>query len=124
MTEKKIIKLAIIDDEQDILDMIEKYLRRSGDFLIVSFSSPTLALEQIDATYDVALIDIMMPTLNGIDLLKELRTRVPSLKIIMMTAYSTLDKILQSHHGGAQDYIMKPFSSMKNLEEKIRSVLL
>lgn len=115
----KTIKIAIIDDEPDILEMVEKYLKRSGNFDVSSFTNPQTALSRIDQSYDIILLDIMMPQMNGLDVLKELHEKFPELKIMMMTAYSTLDKVLKSHREGATHYIMKPFSSMKALEEKI-----
>lgn len=116
---KKTIKVAIVDDESDIVEMIEKYLNRTGGFEITTFTNPLHVMGRVDTSYDVVLLDIMMPQLNGLELLKALREKCPELKIIMMTAYSTLDKVLKSHREGATDYIMKPFSSMKSLEEKI-----
>lgn len=116
---KKIIKVAVIDDEQEILDMIEKYLSRASGFEVMTFSNPLNAISRIDKSYDAVLLDIMMPQMNGLDVLKRLHEKEPKLKIIMMTAYSTLDKVLKSHREGATHYIMKPFTSMKALEEKI-----
>ena len=119
MSMSKVIKVAVIDDEQDILDMIEKYLKRSSGFDVTLFNNPHNAVSRIDKSYDVVLLDIMMPQMNGLDVLKSLHDKAPDLKIIVMTAYSTLDKVLKSHREGATHYIMKPFSSMKALEEKI-----
>jgi len=119
----KPVKVAVIDDEQDILDMIEKFLKRSGGFSVEVFNNPINALSRIDESYDIVLLDIMMPQMNGLDVLKELRLKLPELKIIMMTAYSTLDKVLKSHREGATHYVMKPFFSMKTLEEKIYEIL-
>jgi len=121
--EAKPIKVAVIDDEQDILDMIEKFLKRSGGFHVEVFSNPLNALSRIDKSYDIVLLDIMMPQMNGLDVLKELHEKMPELKIIMMTAYSTLDKVLKSHREGATHYVMKPFFSMKALEEKIYEIV-
>ncbi|AFL69443.1 response regulator [Sulfurospirillum barnesii] len=120
----KIIKVAIIDDEQEILNMIEKSLNRTAGFAVTTFSNPLNAISHIDKTYDVVLLDIMMPQMNGLDVLKRLHEKTPGLKIIMMTAYSTLDKVLKSHREGATHYVMKPFSSMKALEEKIYELVL
>jgi DNA-binding NtrC family response regulator len=117
------IKVAIVDDEQDILEMIEKFLKRGGNFEVTSFTNPLNALSTISDRYDVVLLDIMMPQMNGLDVLKELRTKYPKLKVIMMTAYSTLDKVLNSHREGAIHYVMKPFFSMKSLEEKIYEIV-
>lgn len=122
MSSKK-IRVAVIDDEQDILDMIEKFLKRSGSFDVTTFINPMNALSAINDSYDVVLLDIMMPQMNGLDVLKELHTKYPTLKVIMMTAYSTLDKVFNSHREGATHYVMKPFFSMKSLEEKIYEIV-
>jgi DNA-binding NtrC family response regulator len=116
-------KIAIIDDEQGILDMIEKYLQRAGGYEVRTFSNPVSALGSIDKSYDVVLLDIMMPQMNGLDVLTKIQEKNLGIKVIMMTAYSTLDKVLKSHREGAVHYIMKPFSSLKDLEVKIKEIL-
>ncbi|MBP6497775.1 MAG: response regulator [Campylobacteraceae bacterium] len=119
MSSKK-IRVAVIDDEQDILDMIEKFLKRSGSFDVTTFINPMNALSAINDSYDVVLLDIMMPQMNGLDVLKELHAKYPTLKVIMMTAYSTLDKVLISfwdNAGGIDTKILprifEPFESTK-----------
>ena len=67
----KTIKVAIIDDEQDILDMIEKYLRRLGGFEVEVFSNPTHALTRVDGKYDIVFLDIMMPQMGCIQILDQ-----------------------------------------------------
>jgi DNA-binding NtrC family response regulator len=119
----KNIKVVIIDDEKDILDMIEKYLRREGKYIVQTYQNPLSALNAIDKSVDVILLDIMMPQMNGLDVLSELGKKDIKAKTIMMTAYSTLDKVLKSHREGVTNYIMKPFESLKSLEEKILEVL-
>ncbi|MBN2964804.1 response regulator [Sulfurospirillum sp. T05] len=122
MNTKK-IKIAIVDDEQDILEMISKYLIREGSFDVHTFANPVSALGQINETFDVVLLDIMMPQMNGLDVLVKLQEQKIPAKVIMMTAYSTLDKVLKSHREGATHYIMKPFSSLQDLAIKIKEVL-
>lgn len=117
------IKIAIIDDEQSILSMLEKFLRRIGGYEVETFLNPLIALRDIDESYDIVLLDIMMPQMNGIDLLSKIQKKDLGCKVIMMTAYSTLDKVLKSHEEGAVHYIMKPFSSLESLEKKIKEVL-
>jgi DNA-binding NtrC family response regulator len=65
----------------------------------------------------------MMPQMSGLDALPKLLEKNPKVKVLMMTAYSTLDKVLNAHRYGATDYIMKPFSSLDALNKKIEEVL-
>ncbi len=113
-------KIAIIDDEQDILDILEKFLSRSEKFSIETFSNPINALTSIQSgEFDLILLDIMMPQMNGIDLLKEIRKSSISTEIIMMTAYSTQSRMIECKELGANDYITKPFISLRDVENKI-----
>lgn len=115
------IKVAIVDDEIQITSMIEKYLKRNGDYSVVVYNNPVSALSGLAKDTDVVLLDIMMPQMNGLEVLEKLREKYPSVNVIMMTAYSTLDKVLEAHRQGAEDYIMKPFSSMSIITDKIKT---
>ncbi len=115
------MKIAIIDDEKDILEMLSRFLTKKG-YQVKIYQNPLNALSSLDNDTDIVLLDIMMPQMNGLDLLPKLQEKHPNLKIIMMTAYSTLDKVLNSHRGGAVQYIMKPFESLAKLEDEIAKV--
>jgi len=119
----KNISVIIIDDEKDILDMIEKYLKREGNYSVRTYQNPITALSAIDNNVDIVLLDIMMPQMNGLDVLTEITKKQLKAKVIMMTAYSTLDKVLKSHREGATHYIMKPFESLRVLDQKIKEIL-
>jgi len=119
----KIYKIAVIDDENEILSVISKFLNRSGKYKVTTFSNPVIAVNSIDKSYDVILLDIMMPQMNGLDALEKIMDKNPEQKVIMMTAYSTLDRVLKSHKNGAIHYLMKPFNSLQVLEDKIKEVL-
>jgi DNA-binding NtrC family response regulator len=111
-------KIAIVDDENHILDMLSTYLE--DDYNVVTFSNPISALEDIlRNNYDLVLCDIMMPEMNGLELLQKLRERNNDTKVIMMTAFDTIDKALESHKYGAKNYIKKPFKSLDEVEQKI-----
>lgn len=113
-------RIAIVDDEQDILNILEQFLKRSEKFEIELFSNPQTALSSIkSSTYDLVLSDIMMPQMDGIDFLKEIKNINPSTKVIMMTAYSTQDRMIDSQKIGADDYLTKPFISLRDVENKI-----
>lgn len=119
----KQINIVIIDDEQDILSMLEKYLTREGNYKVKTFNNPVNAISALPKDTDIILLDIMMPQMNGIDALAPLLEKNPNVKVLMMTAYSTLDKVLNAHRYGAKDYIMKPFSSLDALKKKIEEVM-
>ncbi|QOG12754.1 response regulator [Arcobacter sp. FWKO B] len=116
-------KIAIVDDESEILNMLSRFLQRSGKYEIVTFLNPLTALSTIDSTYDAVLLDIMMPQMGGLEVLEKLIEKNPEQKVIMMTAYSTLDRVLKSHKVGATHYLMKPFNSLDAVEKKLQDVL-
>ena len=117
------INVAIIDDESQITSMLEKFLRREEKYKTTVFNNPVTALANLPKDTDVVLLDIMMPQMNGLDLLPKLKEKYPNINVIMMTAFSTLDKVLNSHRNGAQNYIMKPFESLNLVSKKIDEVV-
>jgi DNA-binding NtrC family response regulator len=115
-------KIIIIDDETEILSMLSRFLSRKFD--VTTFSNPLSAIDSIKRTkYDLVLLDIMMPQMNGLDALEKIMEINNEQKVIIMTAYSTLDKVLKAHKEGATHYVMKPFDSLQALESKITEVL-
>ncbi|MGM0519158.1 MAG: response regulator [Campylobacterota bacterium] len=113
-------KILVIDDETEILNMLSRYLNRSGNYAVTTYANPLVAIDNLKGSeYDLVLLDIMMPQMNGLDALEKIKEINPKQKIIMMTAYSTLDKVLKSHKEGATNYVMKPFDSLSSLESKI-----
>ncbi|MGD9717698.1 MAG: response regulator [Sulfurimonadaceae bacterium] len=122
MSNKK-INIVIIDDEDQILTMLSKFLSRDPDYSIKTYANPLNAIAAVNKDTDIILLDIMMPQLNGIEALPKLLEKNPQVKILMMTAYSTLDKVLNAHRYGAHDYIMKPFSSLDALGKKVKELL-
>ena len=117
--------ILVIDYEIEILDMLSRFLNRNPNFSVQTFSNPVSTLSSINnnTKYDLVLLDIMMPQMNGLDVLEKLKDMNSDQKVIMMTAYSTLDKVLKSHKIGATNYVMKPFSSLDALEKKVIEVL-
>lgn len=116
--------IAIVDDQQEILDVLERFLKRNQDFEVTTFLNPMkFLLEAENKNFDLALLDIMMPQISGLEVLEKLKTKNPNQKVIMMTAYSTLDKVMKSHKEGAANYIMKPFNSLDALQKQIMEVL-
>jgi len=122
--EAKKFKIAIVDDETEILNMLQRFLNRNESYTVTTYSNPVTAISSVsDGSYDLVLMDIMMPQMNGLDALAKIVENNSDQKVIMMTAYSTLDKVLKSHKNGAMHYLMKPFNSLDTVESKISEVL-
>lgn len=122
--DNKKYSIAIIDDETEILNVLSRYLSRNTNFSVSTYSNPVSALSSMEnKKYDLVLLDIMMPQMNGLEVLEKLKSKNKEQKVIMMTAYSTLDKVLKSHKEGATNFVMKPFDSLQLLEKKIIEVL-
>jgi DNA-binding response OmpR family regulator len=114
----------IVDDEREILKMIEAALKKSEFKTVKSYHNPLDAVRAYNGTnFDVVLLDIMMPEMDGIEVLNKLKEKNKNLKVIMMTAYSTLDRVLKSHKIGADHYLLKPFKNLRDIESKINQVM-
>lgn len=117
-------KIVIVDDETEILNMLSRFLSKSGKYSVSTYSNPLVAIDSLkNNPCDLVLLDIMMPQLNGLEALEKIMEINNNQKVIMMTAYSTLDKVLKAHKHGATHYIMKPFDSLQALETKIVEVI-
>jgi len=114
--------IVVIDDEVEILNMLEKFLLRKG-YKVKCFNNPVSALSMLPSDTDVVLLDIMMPQMSGLDALPKIIEKNKNIKVLMMTAYSTLDKVLKAHRNGADTYIMKPFESLDAVHKKIEELL-
>ena len=121
---EKRYSIAVVDDELEILDMLSRFLSRNPSYSVTTFSNPISALNSMEnGKYDLVMLDIMMPQMNGLDVLERIKEKDSEQKVIMMTAYSTLDKVLKSHKIGASNYVMKPFNSLEALEKKIAEII-
>ncbi len=118
------IRLMIVDDETSIGTMLEKARGRAGHTKTLYFHNPVTAMSRFRAgEYDGVLPDIMMPQRDGLSVLEEIKAKDPSCVVIMMTAYSSLDKVLHSHKVGADHYVLKPFESLAAVEKKVRELV-
>ena len=99
----------IVDDDRSIRWVFEKALSREG----IAFSSFASAREALDALAggapQVLISDIRMPGQSGIELLQEVKQKHPAVPVIVMTAYSDLESAVSAFHGGAYEYLPKPF---------------
>ncbi|MCB2306203.1 response regulator [Clostridium estertheticum] len=104
-------KILIVDEQDKVLATLKKYLEQEG-YKVETTQSAAEAFEKIKSDkYHIVLIDIAMPEIDGLQLLREIKKYDPMTQIIMMTENSTMDKILSSLEYGANDYINEPLKS-------------
>jgi len=115
-------KILIVDDEQMILELTSMVLESRG-FEVQTVDNATDGYEIIERERpSLVLLDYMMPKVNGLDALKEIRARFPDTYVIMFTGKGSEEVAVELMKAGASDYILKPFSNAK-LVERIESVL-
>lgn len=101
-------KILIVDDEPFNLDLLEQELVDQG-YIVVKAESGEEALKKVEASEpDLVLLDYMMPRMNGLEVLKELRARGNNIPVIMITAHGTIDRAVQAMKEGAYDFVTKP----------------
>ena len=106
-------KILIVDEEEVVLSTLKKTLEQEG-YIVETAQSGTNAFEKVKSDkYHIVLINVVMPDMDGLELLREIKKSDPMTQIIMMTDFSTMDKILRSLEYGANDYIYRP---LKNAE--------
>ena len=105
MTEKR--SVIIIDDENNIRNLLSRILSLEG-FEVNSFGTAGEGLSSIEKeSYSVALIDVKLPDINGIELTRLIKEKSPDTEIIVMTAYATIKDGVEAIRRGAMDYIEK-----------------
>ena len=114
-------KILIVDDEVEIADLIEVYLKNEN-YTVCKFYTATEALECINTTIlDLAILDIMLPDINGFTLCQKIRERY-TYPVIMLTAKDAETDKITGLTLGADDYITKPFSLMA-LVSKVNALM-
>ncbi len=114
-------RILVIDDDENIVNILTLYLRSKG-YDVVSCKSGSRAMSVFeDARPDLVLLDIMLPGMDGWEILSKIRRRSRT-PVIMLTARGETDERIAGLDGGADDYIVKPFDS-KELFARIRAVL-
>ncbi len=102
-------KAWIVDDDKSIRWVLEKALQKSA-INTQSFANASALLSALNKEIpDVLITDIRMPGMDGLKLLKTIQHRFPSLPVIVMTAHSDLESAVSAFHGGAFEYLPKPF---------------
>lgn len=112
------MRILVVEDEFTLADIIATKLKNEKYSVDISLDGEEALDKALSDVYDLIILDIMLPKINGIEILKEIRENNIDSKVIMLTAKSSLDDKLIGFENGANDYITKPF----HIEELIARV--
>lgn len=112
------VRVLIVDDEQDFLRLfIKRFSLRN--LKVEGAGSGAEALKALgEKDYDVVVLDVKMPGLDGIQTLKEIKKRHPHIEVIMLTGHGSVKSGIEGMSHGAFDYVLKPFE-IDDLQERI-----
>lgn len=115
-------RIYIVDDEPSIAKLLELWVGKRWGYSVEVFANGTTFLERFIEPPDLVLLDIMLPDINGLDILKEIKQRNPEIPVIMLSAQESIDVALNTLKLGAADYFSKPIDLPK-LEFAIKNAL-
>ena len=109
MTEAPKRKILIVDDEITVCKSIRQALLHPDYEIDIALSGEEALQKEEEKRYEVIIADLMMPGLSGLDLLKALKAKNATAKVVMVTGYPTMKTTVQAMQIGAFDYLPKPF---------------
>lgn len=115
-------RLLIVDDDPEIMDLLEFDLIQSG-YTVDTATDGAMGLSKaLNNTYDLIILDVMMPKMNGYDVCKNIRKTNRDIPIVLLTAKGTIDDKIAGFNHGADDYLVKPFD-IQELLVRVRALL-
>src|SRR5580692_2955789 len=115
-------KILIVEDEKKIADTLKMGLMENGFDVEVAYDGKIGQQLLLSRPFDLAILDINLPGINGYELCKGIRYRNMDMLVIMLTSMSSLDDKIEGYDAGADDYLVKPFE-FRELLLKIRALL-
>ena len=116
------IKILLVEDEKKIADSLQKGLSEQNYSVEVAYDGLTGKKLFENGSFDLVILDINLPGMNGYDLCKKIRNRNTYIPIVMLTALNATDNKIEGFDAGADDYIVKPFD-FKELLVRLRALL-
>ncbi|MDD5308440.1 MAG: sigma-54 dependent transcriptional regulator [Deltaproteobacteria bacterium] len=104
-------RILIVDDEESIRVALSALLARNGYHVVTAPDAEQALLALASNGIDVAFVDMRMPGMNGIELIREIAARGLSVTVVVMSAYGSVDNAVEAMQAGAYDYITKPFKT-------------
>lgn len=104
-------KILVVDDEEGIRESLKLILSDHYDLVVTDSGEQALRLVEGDQAIGLVLMDIKMPKVSGLDVLKSMKAKRPGLNVIMVTGYKAVETASEAARLGANGYIIKPFKS-------------
>ncbi len=102
--------ILVVDDDASLGETLKEFLSREGyDVEVAQSGAEALALQAANPRISLALVDLMMPLMDGLTLTVELRRNNPDIAVVIMTGYGTIETAIEAIKKGAEDYVTKPF---------------
>lgn len=114
------MKVLIIEDEYNLADAISSMLENEKYIVDINLDGEEGLNNALSGVYDLIILDVMLPIMNGFQILREIRNKKLNVKVIMLTARTSLDDKMEGFDNGADDYLTKPF----HMEELLARVNL
>ncbi len=102
--------ILIVEDETDLANGVRDALQHAGFAADVTYDGRSGLAQALSGKFELIVLDLMLPGMNGLDLLRELRKARQDIRVLILTAMSDEEHLLESFQAGADDYMSKPFS--------------
>lgn len=115
-------KILLVEDEAHVVSFIKKGLSEEGFEVSVAFDGKTGLQLSLENNFDIIILDIMLPEMNGLEVCKNIRLKNQTVPILFLTALGTSENIVLGLENGADDYLVKPFKFIE-LIARIKTLL-
>jgi len=118
---KNRLSLLLVDDDVELCSMMQEFIREAGHHLDVAHDGREGLMRILNGSYDLAILDVMMPVIDGVTVLQQIRRRA-NIPVILLTARVRLEDRIHGLNAGADDYVPKPFDP-DELHARIHAIL-
>ena len=115
------MRILVVDDEPEITALVARGLRAEGHEVETAADGIDALAQEAERPFDVAVVDLMMPGMSGVELCRWLKRRDPRIVVIVLTARDGIDDRIRGLDEGADDYMVKPFA-LAELAARIRAI--
>jgi DNA-binding response OmpR family regulator len=118
---KNRLSLLLVDDDVELCSMMQEFIREAGHHLDLAHDGREGLMRILNGSYDLAILDVMMPVIDGVTVLQQIRRRA-NIPVILLTARVQLEDRIHGLNAGADDYVPKPFDP-DELHARIHAIL-